>query len=180
VTKKSFYIVRRIILILAIIVVIFVTYRAARIVRTPSFQKAVEVPLQATSSETALVTRVIDGDTIEVAGNPASPAGRRRVRYIGINTPEMTKCFGSRARDENTSLVNGKIVRLVSDVSDKDTYGRLLRYVYVGDEFVNDTLARQGFAVAEPIKPDTLFAQQFLSAQQEAKRDSRGLWSACP
>jgi micrococcal nuclease len=172
VTSKSFYLFRRIILVVAIVFVIFVTYRAAGIVRTSPLPKPVEIPQVASTSETIRVTRVIDGDTIEVEGG-------RRVRYIGINTPEKSNCFGDVATDKNTSLVNGKTVRLVRDISETDTYGRLLRYVYVGDVFVNDTLVRQGFAEAEPVKPDTLFASQFLQAQNESKQDNRGLWSAC-
>jgi endonuclease YncB( thermonuclease family) len=44
---------------------------------------------------------------------------------------------------------------------------------------VNDTLVHQGFAVAEPIKPDTLFASEFLSAQNDAKQAGLGLWTVC-
>jgi micrococcal nuclease len=169
VTKKSLH--RRIILIVAIIAVLLITYAVNHKRVAPNRQ--VEVSQEATSSsELTRVTYVVDGDTIEVEGG-------MRVRYIGIDTPEMTKCFGSESKDENIYLVSGKTVRLVSDVSDKDSYGRLLRYVYVGNELVNDLLVRQGFAVAEPVKPDTLFAPQFLSAQNEAKQGNRGLWAAC-
>jgi micrococcal nuclease len=182
VTLKSSH--RRIILVAAIILVLWVTYLLIKETRSAL---PIEITREATSSsnttikineEIVRVTHVVDGDTIEVEGG-------RRVRYIGINTPEIAnhgtkeECFGAVARDENISLVNGKIVRLVRDVSDTDTYGRLLRYVYVGSEFVNDTLARGGFARAEPVKPDMLFASQFLSAQNEAKRENKGLWQAC-
>ncbi|MCX6791583.1 MAG: thermonuclease family protein [Candidatus Gottesmanbacteria bacterium] len=176
---------RRILLITAIILVLLVTYVVTK--KTSAPVRPIELTHEATSSsntavttkeEIVRVTSVIDGDTIEIEGG-------RRVRYIGINTPEIAhsgtkeECFGSAARDENSSLVNGKTVRLVRDVSDTDTYGRLLRYVYVGDEFVNETLMRRGFARAEPVKPDTLFASQFFSAQTEAKQENRGLWRAC-
>lgn len=183
---------RRIILVAAIILVLWGTYLLTNQTR-PGLP--IEITREATSSsnttikineEIVRVTKVVDGDTIEVEGGPASPAGRRRVRYIGINTPEIAnhgtkeECFGAVARDENISLVNGKTVRLVRDVSETDTYGRLLRYVYVGSEFINDTLVRRGFARTEPVRPDTLFAAQFLLAQTEAKRENRGLWADCP
>lgn len=163
---------KRTLLVLAIILVVGATYVVLKKPRVvPS--RPVEISTEAASSpETTTVTHVVDGDTIEVEGG-------KRIRYIGIDTPELTKCFGSSAKEKNSDLVAGKTVRLVGDVSDKDPYDRLLRYVYVGDEFVNDTLVRQGFAVAEPVKPDTLFASQFYTAQIEAKQDNRGLWQAC-
>ena len=160
---------KRVLLVLSIILVLVATYV---VVKKPQ-------EISSTSSEMTQVTYVVDGDTVEVTGG-------RRVRYIDVNAPEIAhpgqkeECFGIAAKNENNSLVNGQTVRLVSDVGDKDTYGRLLRYVYVGNEFINDTLVRQGFAVAEPIKPDTEFAKQFLFAQQEAKQMDRGLWNACP
>ena len=153
---------KRILLVLAIILVLLATYV---VLHNPQ-------ETSSSSSEITRVTRVVDGDTIEIDGG-------RHVRYIGINTPETTDCFGNIATEKNTSLVNGKTVRLVSDVADKDTYGRLLRYVYVGNEFINDELVRQGFAVTEPVKPDIVFAKEFLSAQTEARKENRGLWNAC-
>lgn len=136
-------------------------------------------------SITAKVTYVFDGDTIEIAGGT-------HVRYIGMNTPELgyfntkKECFGPDAARANKALVLGKTVRLVSDTSNTDMYGRLLRYVYVdlpaqaGNVFINDYLVRQGYAVAEPIKPDIRLAAEFYAAQQEAQKNQRGLWSACP
>ena len=82
------------------------------------------------------VIRVVDGDTIEIEGG-------QKVRYIGIDTPETVDpsrpvgCYGKEASDKNKELVEGKIVRLEKDISETDRYGRLLRYIYVGDIFVN-------------------------------------------
>ncbi|MBI3335237.1 MAG: thermonuclease family protein [Candidatus Portnoybacteria bacterium] len=78
------------------------------------------------------VARVIDGDTIELENG-------QRVRYIGIDTPETSdprkpiQCFGIEAAKKNQELVEGKMVRLEKDVSERDRYARLLRYVYAGD-----------------------------------------------
>ena len=94
---------------------------------------------------TSIVSRIVDGDTIELGTG-------ERVRYIGIDTPETVdprkevQCFGKEASAKNKELVEGKEVRLVKDVSDKDKYGRLLRYVYVGDVFVNEKLVSEGYA----------------------------------
>ena len=131
--------------------------------------------------DTYLVIRVIDGDTIEIEGG-------QKVRYIGINTPELanqgkpTQCFAMQAALANKNLVEGKKVKLVKDVSETDKYGRLLRYVYVGDIFVNDYLVRQGFAQVMTYPPDVQFKDQFLEAQKEAKDNNRGLWDqkVCP
>ncbi|GAG19155.1 unnamed protein product, partial [marine sediment metagenome] len=88
-----------------------------------------------------LVTRVIDGDTIEIQGG-------ERVRYIGIDTPETVhplepvEYFGQEATEKNRELVEGKRVRLEKDVEDRDEYGRLLQYVWLDDIMVNAELVR--------------------------------------
>lgn len=128
--------------------------------------------------ETAQVARIIDGDTIELTDG-------RRARYIGIDSPEMgdarktIACFAREATEENKRLVEGKTVRLEKDVSDKDRYGRLLRYVYVDDVFVNDALVRQGFANVATFPPDVRYQEQFLEAQRDARQERRVLWSKC-
>ena len=122
------------------------------------------------------VTRVIDGDTIEIEGNI-------KVRYIGINTPETVdprkpvECFGTEASNKNKTLVEGKLVKLEKDVSETDKYGRLLRYVYVGDIFVNDYLVKNGFAFASSFPPDIKHQDQFSNSQKEAQSSKLGLWA---
>lgn len=132
--------------------------------------------------EKVFVNRVVDGDTIELEDG-------RRVRYIGIDTPETVDprrevgCFGKEASDQNKDLVEGKTVILVKDVSDTDKYNRLLRYVYLEEErgllFVNDYLVRQGFAKASAYPPDVRFTEQFRLAEREAREANRGLWEDC-
>ncbi|MEK7499170.1 MAG: thermonuclease family protein [Patescibacteria group bacterium] len=133
---------------------------------------------KAASEAAIIVVKVIDGDTIEVEG-------KKKVRYIGINTPELhdprkkVECFGKEAAIMNSDLVEGKEVRLEKDISETDRYGRLLRYVYIGDLFVNEYLVRQGYAYASSYPPDVKYAQQFRAAEQEARENNRGLWSEC-
>ncbi len=121
-----------------------------------------------------LVTRVIDGDTIVLENG-------ERVRYIGIDTPEISQneCFALEAKKKNEELVLGKRVRLEKDVSERDKYGRLLRYVYVGEIFVNDYLVRNGYAYAVTYPPDVKYSERFLQAQREARENKRGLWAYC-
>ncbi len=126
-----------------------------------------------------LVTRVIDGDTIEV-----DIAGTiYKVRYIGIDTPELDdkrpefSALAQEATRYNRHLVAGKTIRLEEDVSETDRYGRLLRYVYVGDTFVNGELVRQGLAWAKAYEPDIKYQDYLEEMETEAKRDKIGLWA---
>jgi len=128
--------------------------------------------------DTYLVTRVIDGDTIEIQGG-------EKVRYIGVDTPETkhprkpVQCFGRQAAEKNKQLVEGKMVRLEKDVSEADRYGRLLRYVYAGDVFVNLAMVKQGYAYAATFPPDVKYQELFSQAQREAREGRRGLWGEC-
>jgi micrococcal nuclease len=129
------------------------------------------------------VLRVVDGDTIRVA-----LAGRvERVRYIGVDTPESVKpgtpvqCYAHRAAAENARLVGGRRVRLVLDAEARDRFGRLLAYVYrAGDGlFANAELVRGGYARTLTIPPNVRFAARFRALAARARREDRGLWSAC-
>ncbi len=155
--------------------------------KKPSLVPSVSSPqISGMAYETSRVTRVVDGDTIKLTNG-------KTLRYIGINTPETkdprktVECFGKEASLQNQKLVEGKEVRLVKDVSETDRYGRLLRYVYIVDPstssgkiiFVNDYLARQGFAYATSYPPDIKFQSQFRKAQKEAQQNKRGLWGIC-
>jgi micrococcal nuclease len=118
------------------------------------------------------VTRVIDGDTIEITGGI-------RVRYIGIDTPEaypQPEHYGLEATARNRELVEGKLVELEKDVTNTDRYGRLLRYVYVDGFFVNAELVREGYARAYPHPPDTKFEALFCRLEEQAKEEGRGIW----
>lgn len=122
---------------------------------------------------TAKVIKVIDGDTITIEGG-------YRVRYIGIDTPEIhpeLEAFGLEAWQANLALVGDKTVHLERDVSETDKYGRLLRYVYVDDTFVNAELVRAGLARAEAYPPDTKYQDYLERLEQEARQAGRGLWA---
>mgnify|MGYP001594797012 FL=1 len=133
--------------------------------------------------ERVSVIEVIDGDTIKIEGNLT-------VRFLGIDTPETkdprksVQCFGKEASNKLKALVEGKEVILQKDVSETDTYKRLLRYVFLPTEdekllFVNDYMIREGFARALTYPPDVKYTEQFLEAQKGAKEFKRGLWSKC-
>ena len=138
------------------------------------------LPPKVTENHTAtyLVTRVIDGDTIEVE----IEGEKKRVRYIGVDTPETVhpskpvQCFGKEASEFNKNLVEGNWVRLEKDISETDKYGRLLRYVYVGEKFVNLELVGKGYADVITYPPDVKYTEVFLIAKREAQAEKRGLW----
>ncbi len=128
-------------------------------------------------SDLVRVARIVDGDTIELENG-------EKVRYIGINTPESVKtntpiqCMAKEASARNKELVEGKLIRLEKDVSDRDRYGRLLRYIYLEDgTFVNDILVREGYARALTFPPDVAFAENFKQSEREAREAQRGLWT---
>lgn len=139
--------------------------------------------VQGIEGEKVLVSKVVDGDTIELADG-------RTVRFIGIDTPETVDprrpvgCFGKEASNEAKKLLSGKEVVLQKDVSDTDKYRRLLRYVFLplGNNqvlFVNDYLVREGFAKVLTYPPDVKYNGQFRQAEREAREENRGLWGKC-
>lgn len=127
------------------------------------------------------VNRVIDGDTIEITDEYGLA---KKVRLTGIDTPEtvdprkLVQCFGREASEKTKSLVEGKYVRLEQDsIGDTiDRYGRLLRYVYVGDIFVNMELLKQGYAYAYLEFPFSK-SFEFKQYENEARENKKGLWA---
>ena len=127
----------------------------------------------------ATVVRVVDGDTIEVEIEGQT----HKVRYIGIDTPETVDprrpvgCFGEEASAANEALVEGRIVGLEEDVSDTDSFGRLLRYVWLNSqEMVNAILVREGYAQASAYPPDVRYQELFDGLEAAARSAERGLW----
>jgi micrococcal nuclease len=128
--------------------------------------------LGTSDKQTYLVTKIIDGDTIEIEGG-------QKVRYIGIDTPEIkgSECFAKEARDKNKELVENKRVRLQKDVSETDRYGRLLRFVYTENgDFINNILVKEGYATAATFPPDVSKQEEFKASQKDAVANNRGLW----
>jgi micrococcal nuclease len=144
----------------------------------------------------AVVTRVVDGDTIEVRLD----GGAEDVRLIGVDTPETVKpdtpvqCFGERASHFTKRWLTGRRVRLVFGVERRDVYGRLLAYVYLAqptlhaskaakspqrDRFFNAVLVRRGLARSLTIPPNDRFAPRFRRLELGAARAGRGLWGVC-
>ncbi len=125
-----------------------------------------------TMAEEALTVAVVDGDTIDV-----SMEGKvYRVRYIGVDTPELDEPFYQEATQANASMVLNKKLILFRDVSETDRYGRLLRYVFANGIFVNYALIRNGYARVVTYPPDVSCADLFLEAERQARESNLGLW----
>ena len=130
------------------------------------------IPTSISIMQQVKVVRIIDGDTIEIEGG-------QRIRYIGIDTPESGGCFATQSTNKNKELVEGKTISLEKDVSETDRYGRLLRYVYVGEVMINEALVKEGYAQVYTYPPDVKYNERFLKAQKEARDNNKGLWSSC-
>ncbi len=159
-------------ILISAIVFIAIAFSVARILR--------HTPVATKGSSNVYALRAIDGDTIELSNG-------QRVRYIGIDTPELRERDGSswvyrprpyaeEAKDFNRKLVEGKSVRLEFDVQKKDKYDRLLAYVYIDDKMVNLEMVRQGYAMIYTYPPNVKYTEEFLAAQKEAREKNRGLW----
>jgi len=128
------------------------------------------------AQEWVRVFRIDDGDTIVLADG-------RRVRYIGINTPEIghdgqdSEPFARKAKAFNRHLVEDRRVRLEFDCEKTDRYGRLLAYLFLEDGvFVNKTVVAAGYAYVLYRHPNDRYTDVLLQAQREAMRLRKGIW----
>jgi micrococcal nuclease len=126
-----------------------------------------------------LVTRVVDGDTIVVAGVGT-------VRLIGVDTPETVdprtpvQFFGKEASEFTRRMVGGKVVRLEFDAQGTDKYQRTLSYVYLPDgTFLNAEIVKQGYGHAY-VKYPFKYLDQFRGYERDAQEGRRGLWADLP
>jgi len=120
--------------------------------------------------ESAWVRRVIDGDTVELSDG-------RRVRLIGIDTPESNQPYFWEAKNRLKELVEGKEVYLEKDISETDRFGRLLRYLWLDQELINLKMVKEGYAHSYTYPPDIKYQTQILAAEREARAKRLGLWS---
>jgi len=128
----------------------------------------------AAGERTARVERVIDGDSLRLASG-------EDVRLIGVDCPERGEPFHDEASSRTRSLVLGREVVIELDREARDRYGRLLAYVHSGkDRLVNETLVREGLASCYEVPPNVKHAARLRAAQDTARRERRGIWSAEP
>ena len=125
------------------------------------------------------VSKVVDGDTITMSNG-------EKVRLIQIDTPELAskECYGIQAKSELTKLLNqAGEVSLTSDpnLDEVDKYGRLLRYVFIGNTNLNLKLIEIGAAAPYFYRGEKgIYAEQLLKAAQTAQKRKLGMWGMCP
>lgn len=133
-----------------------------------------------------VVTHVVDGDTVDLR-LPDGSTGR--VRLLGIDTPETVKpntpvqCYGPEASARTKALLpQGTGVLVQRDAEARDRYGRLLAYLWRGDDglFINASLVTDGYARTLSIDPNTAHRPDLSRAQSLARQAGAGLWGACP
>jgi micrococcal nuclease len=122
------------------------------------------------------VVRVYDGDTVLLENGI-------RVRYLGIDTPEIdheggrSEFMAEAARDVNRKLVEGRRVRLEYDQEKVDSHGRRLCYLFLPDgEMVNATMVRRGLAHVMSIRPNLKYRGLLVDCQRKAITERAGIW----
>ncbi len=126
----------------------------------------------------ATVSRVIDGDTIEVLINGKT----EKVRLIGVDTPETVhptkevEAYGQEASSFTKAQLTDKEIKLEFDVEERDKYGRLLAYVWLGDKLFNEVLVAEGYAQVATYPPNVKYVDRFTAAQKQAREANKGLW----
>lgn len=123
--------------------------------------------------ETALVTRVIDGDTVELSNG-------ERVRLLGINTPERGQFLFKESSEWLRGLIEGETMVMESGPENRDRYNRLLRYLYLGDTLVSLELVRLGYAKTYLLGPEDPHYQDLMEAESQARENNLGVWIMDP
>lgn len=150
---------------------------AAQTVNTT--QPVATAAVEAKKYITAKVTKVVDGDTIDVLIGDK----KETVRFVLVDTPETkdpskpVEPFGPEASNFTTDTLSGKEVKLEKDVSERDKYGRLLMYVWLDDKMVNELLLEKGLARVAIYQPDVKYVDKFREIQKKAQQAGTGIWS---
>ena len=143
------------------------------------------MPIEKTASGTEIseaiyheVVRIVDGDTFIAMVD----GSRERIRLIGIDAPEAAPTIEKGSLEATARLeemLEGKSVILVRDVSERDPYDRLLRYVWLdAHTCVNLVLVEEGLATVMHIPPDDALLEDLRRAEQQARDAGRGLWAS--
>ena len=133
-------------------------------------KEIIEEPVILEHKNSFIVTRVVDGDTVEIETG-------EKVRFICIDTPERGEYYYQEAKNYLSDYILNKEVKLIKDISETDMYGRLLRYVYFEDIFINGKLVEGGYAKVYRYAPDTKFCDDLDILETQAKNKYLGIWS---
>ena len=120
----------------------------------------------------ARVTRVIDGDTVDIER-------LGRVRLIGVDTPEQGRCYENAATRFTRERLEGRVVRFELGVERRDRYDRTLAYLSREGAMHNLALLREGYAKVLTVPPNDRYEATFEKAEREARETDEGLWDRC-
>lgn len=139
----------------------------------------------------AKVKYAVDGDTIWVDINGKD----EKVRFVGVNTPEVAKdgkpaeFMAEEAKDFTNEALKNKEIYLERDISDRDKYNRLLRYIWLEEpatsptltdiekKTLNGILVKEGYAYANYYKPDIKYQEYLKDLEKSAQDNKKGIWS---
>jgi len=129
------------------------------------------------------ITSIIDGDTLKIKTGTLKT---RKVRLIGINSPEKGECYFAESKQALKDITQSKTINIEKDISGLDKYNRLLRYIIAinpdpeqDNISVNYYMIRNGFAFYVSSPPDNRYRDLFITAQRQAQTDNLGLWKDC-
>jgi micrococcal nuclease len=132
----------------------------------------------------AKIVKVVDGDTMDVSFKDGDKDKKETIRLLLVDTPETVapgkpiQPFGPEASAFAKETLSGNDVKLEIDVSERDKYGRLLCYLYVGDRMFNEMLLEKGLArVAYIYPPNIKYVDQFKNIQKKSQLSGAGIWS---
>jgi len=161
---------------------VFIWLNSSSLKHNEVIQKSLKNNQIISKRETALVSRVVDGDTIKVLIQNKEDT----VRLIGIDAPETvdpkkpTQCFGKEASDKAKEMLSGKSIILESESTqdNRDEYGRLLRYVFLRDGTNFDKfMISEGYAREYTFKGKAYKYQlEFIQTEEKTKIEKKGLW----
>ncbi|MEK4439054.1 thermonuclease family protein [Paenibacillus sp. FSL K6-2862] len=160
------------------------TSEAAEVVATSKKSESADTTTKETQEQNnrlpATLVEVTDGDTLKVKVN----GKEEKVRLLLIDTPETVhpekeeQPFGKDASNFVKKQVAKGNISLELDVSERDKYGRLLAYVWIGDKMLNEQLLEYGLArIAYIYPPNTKYVDQFEEIQKHARKEAKGIWS---
>ena len=134
--------------------------------KTYQTQQETQVPTNPT------VTRIIDGDNLELDSGQS-------VRLYGVNCPEKTQPLSQEAIDQTTKLALNQEIRIEYQPNyEKDRWGRILGYIFIGDTHLNQELVKSGLCevVIYKKRAKLIYQDELLQAQEQAKEQKLGKW----
>jgi len=177
-------------IVLALIFALTLT-SCEEVTRDDKNQSEIKIEDREKNYEKAQFSYAHDGDTIWVSIDGVD----EKIRFVGINTPELAKdgnpseFMAKEAKDFTEKSLENKEVYLEKDVSDRDKYDRLLRYIWlekpvtnpslkdIETKTLNGLLVKEGLAYANYYKPDIKYHDFLKKLENTAKANNKGIWS---